>query len=210
MKRHIVKSYYFFMISVIAMSLCAINQGSSQTSETFTPYENKELGISFQYPSNWIEAPEDVKEMFSFPEGLLDKNLTAIERVMAETKPSAVFGFFDASKPMVITLFNLNFPNNITDQDFTNFSNRIANASGIIQNIIENTNITISNRQAVKSVYTMNGENLGAGAGTYTSITFVNGNNVIDITVGPYDDSRSSIVDKIIQSIKISNKVQSL
>jgi len=91
----------------------------------------------------------------------------------------------DANKPMVIILLNLNFPNNDTDQELTNFSNRMANASGIIQNIIENTNITISNRQASKTVYTLNGENVGVVAGTYTSITFSDGKNVINITIGP-------------------------
>jgi hypothetical protein len=80
-----------------------------------------------------------------------------------------------ANKPMVITLLNLNFPNNVTDQEFTNFSNSMAKASGKNQNIIENTNITISNRQASKTVYTMNGENVGVAAGTYTSITFSDG-----------------------------------
>jgi len=69
--------------------------------------------------------------------------------------------------------------------------------------ILENKNTTISNNEAIKGVIKVD---QGPLKGLYTSISFIKGNKVIDLQLGPSNNqTQSSIINKIIDSIKIIN-----
>jgi len=201
-----IKSICFAVYGILAILLCGINLGFSQNPpELFTTYENKEIEISFQYPKSWIEAPREVREEFSLAKEMSGKNLTENEKVMVETLPTVVFFLPDPIAPTALELVNYNFPSHITVEEITTFENKVANSSGYTINIIESTNTSVSNKQIIKEMFTLSGEKAGPAAGEYTSVSLLNGTNVINITIGPYDITRSWMVDMILQSIKIDN-----
>lgn len=54
-----VKLAYISALALMSILLYGINQGYSQINDNQSiTYENKDLGIRFQYPSNWIKIDE--------------------------------------------------------------------------------------------------------------------------------------------------------
>jgi hypothetical protein len=198
------------VIGVMTLLLYGINQGFSQnqtqTNATqFTTYENKELGISFQYPSNWSEMNEEFKKQI--PEltrqAFDGQNLTSNQKIIADALPIAFFILPDKNNPIGVTLVNYNFSNLISIDEYNDMTLKMIKALSPNASLIENTNTTISNNEANKGVIKIDE---GPQKGMYTSITFFKGNKVIDLQLGPSNnESQSSIINKIIDSIKINS-----
>lgn len=69
--------------------------------------------------------------------------------------------------------------------------------------IIENTNTTVSNNQANKAVLKIDE---GPAKGLYTSVTFLKGNRIIELQLGPSNnETQSSLINKIANSITTKN-----
>jgi len=199
------KLEYFVAMGFMAILLYGINQGFSQTNDTqFTTYENKELEISFQYPSNWLEMNEEFRKQIPdfMRQALNGKNVTSNEKVYAEAVPVAYFILPDTN-PIGVTLVNYKFPNSISVDEFNQIGLKFLKASGYDANILENTNTTISNNLANKGVIKIDE---GPAKGISTSITFFNEGDVIGFQLGPSKNvAQSSVINKIIESIKINN-----
>jgi len=200
------KLEYFVAMGFMAILLYEINQGFSQTNDTqFTTYENKELGISFQYPSNWLEMNEEFRKQIPefMRQALNGQNLTSNEKVYAEAVPVVYFILPATNNPLGVTLVNYKFPSSISVDEFNQIGLKFLKASGYNANILENTNTTISNNLANKGVIKIDE---GPARGISTSITFFNEDDVISLQLGPSNNvAQSSVINKIIESIKINN-----
>lgn len=199
------------LASLLAMGLMTIllygiNQGFSQTDiPQFTTYDNKELGISFQYPSNWSETNEEFRKQIAelTRQSLSGQNLTANEKVYADTVPTAFFINPDVNNPLAVTLVNFEFPNSISVEEFNQIGLKSLEALGYKGTIMENTNTTISNYEANKAVINIDE---GPAKGKSTSITFFKGNEVTSVQLGATNnEDQASIIKKIIDSIMFNN-----
>lgn len=194
------------VIGLTTILLYGINQGFSQASiQQFTTYHNKDLGISFQYPGNWSEMNEEFRKQISelTRQSLSSQNLTANEKIYADSIPIAFFINSDVNNPLAVTLVNFEFPNSISVSEFNQIGLKSLEALGYKATIIENTNMTISNNEANKAVIKIKE---GPAKGESTSITFFKGNEVTSIQLGATNnEDQASIIKKIIDSIKINN-----
>jgi hypothetical protein len=193
-------------VSLMTILLYGINQGFSQidTSE-FTTYDNKELGISFQYPSNWSEMNEEFRKQVSefIRQSLGSQNLTANEQIYADSVPVAFFILQDKTNPASVTLVNYKFPDPISVDEFNQIGSKFLEVLGQNETVVEITNTTISNNEANKAVIRIDE---GPVKGEFTSITFFKGTDVTSIQVGPANNAdQASIIKKIVDSIKINN-----
>lgn len=190
----------------MAILLYGINDGFSQIDAgQFTTYDNKELGISFQYPSNWSEMNEEFRKQISeFMKQSLDgQNLTANEQIYADSVPVAFFILQDKSNPASVTLVNYKFPDSISVDEFNQIGLKFLEALGQNATVVEITNTTISNNEANKAVIRIDE---GPAKGESTSITFFNGTDVTSIQLGPANnEDQSAIISKIIDTIKINS-----
>jgi hypothetical protein len=201
-----------FAVGAIISLSCSINQGFSQNlnqTQTnvsqFTTYQNKDLGISFQYPSNWLEMNEDFKKQVPELTNQVfnGQNLTSNQKIIADTVPVVILIPTDKNETIGVTLVSYDFPNLISNDEFNNMTLKMIKAISPNATIIENTNTTISNNEANKGVIKIDE---GPQRGLYTSITFFKGNKVIDLQLGPSnDESQSSLINKIIESIRIND-----
>jgi hypothetical protein len=208
--KKMIKLRYLVVLGVMTILIYGINQGFSQnqnqTNATqFTTYQNKDLGISFQHPSNWSQLNEDLKKQI--PEftrqALNGQNLTSNEKIIANTLPVAIFIPKDKNNTIGVTLVSYDFPNLISSDEFNDMTLKMIKAISPNASLIENTNKTISNNEANKGVIKIDE---GPANGMYTSITFFKGNKVIDLQLGPSNNqTQSSIINKIIDSIKINS-----
>jgi hypothetical protein len=200
------KLWCLIAIGIMISLLCGVNQGFSQTnSSQFTTYENKELGVSFQYPSNWIKIDEEFKKQIpEFTNQLFNgQNLTSNQKIIANTVPVAIFIPTNKNNTIGATIVNYDFPNLIASDEFNNITLKMIKALSPNASLIENTNTTISNNEAIKGVIKIDE---GPAKGIYTSITFFKGNKVIDLQIGPSNtQAQTSIINKIIDSIKINS-----
>lgn len=194
------------MIGLVTILLFGINQGFSQIDiPQFTNYDNKELGISFQYPSNWSEMSEEFRNQISelTRQSLGGQNLTANEKISADAVPVAYFINQDKNSPIGVTLVNAKFPDSISVEEFNQIGLKFLQALGVNATVVENTNTTISNNEANKAVIRIDE---GPAKGDSTSITFFKGSDVTSIQLGPANnENQSAIINKIIDSIKINN-----
>lgn len=194
------------VIGLTTILLYGINQGFSQADvQQFTTYDNKELGISFQYPGNWSEMNEEFRKQISelTTQSLSGQNLTANEKVYADSIPIAFFINPDVNNPLAVTLVNFEFPNSISVDEFNQIGLKSLEALGYKATVMENTNMTISNNEANKAVINIDE---GPAKGESTSITFFKGNEVTSIQLGATNNvDQASIIKKIIESIKINN-----
>lgn len=197
------KLEYLIVIGLVGILLYGINQGFSQSNDTqLTTYENKELGISFQYPSNWLEMNEDFRKQIPefIRQALSGQNLTRNEKVYGDAV--AVTYFMNPDKynnPDGVMLFSYKFSTSISIDEYNQIALKLLNALGSHATIIENTNTTISNNEANKFV-------IKKDNGVSTYITFFNEGDIISVQFGPANNElQSSVINKIIASIKISN-----
>jgi len=194
------------VIGLTTILLYGINQGFSQIDTTqFTTYDNKDLGISFQYPSKWSEMNEEFrKQIAEFTnQSLSGQNLTPNEKIYADTVPIAFFILQDKNNPVGVTLVNYKFPNSISVDEFNQIGLKFLKALAYNATVVENTNTTISNNEANKAVVKIDE---GPAMGESTSITFFKGSDVISVQLGPSNtEAQSLIINKIIDSIKIND-----
>jgi hypothetical protein len=202
-----------FLAIVAMLSLVSgINQGFSQTlnqiqtnASQLTTYQNKDLGISFQYPSNWSEINEEFKKQIPvFTNQVFnDQNLTSNQKIITDTVPVAILIPTDKNDTLAVTLVSYEFPNFISNAEFNEATLQMIKAISPNATVIENTNTTISNNEANKGIIKIDED---PQRGLYTSITFFKGNKVIDLQLGPStNESQSLLINKIIDSIKINN-----
>lgn len=193
-------------MGLITILLYGINQGFSQIDiPQFTTYDNKELGISFQYPGNWTEMNEEFRKQIAelTRQSLSGRNLTANEKVYADAVPIAFFINPDVNNPLAVTLVSYEFPNSISVDEFNQIGLKSLEALGYKATVIENANMTISNNEANKAAIRIDE---GPAKGESTSITFFKGSDVISIQLGPANNEiQSAILNKIMDSIKINN-----
>ena len=202
------------LLAIVAMLslVYGINQGFSQTlnqNQTIisqlTTYQNKELGISFQYPSNWLEMNEEFKKQIPvFTNQVFNgQNLTTNQKIITDTIPDAILIPIDKNDTIAVTLVSYDFPNFISNEEFNEMTLKMIKAISSNATVIENTNTTISNVEANKGIIKIDE---GPQRGLYTSITFFKGNKVIDLQLGPStNESQSLLINKVIDSIKINS-----
>lgn len=195
----------YSIMFLLAIMLLGINQGFSQTNDTqFTTYQNEELGISFQYPSNWSEMDENTRKQVTemLTKLVSGQNLTANEKAYAETDSVADFRSQDFL--LGVTLIKYEFPDSISFEEFNQIALKLTTAVlGFEPTLIENTNITISDQEANKAAIRIDE---GPAKGELISIAFFNGNNVTNIQLGAVNNEvQASVIEKIIDSIKITN-----
>ena len=172
---------------------------------SLTTYQNKDLGISFQYPSNWSEINEEFKKQIPvFTNQVFnDQNLTSIQKIITDTVPVAILIPTDKNDTLAVTLVSYEFPNFISNAEFNEATLQMIKAISPNATVIENTNTTISNNEANKGIIKIDED---PQRGLYTSITFFKGNKVIDLQLGPStNESQSLLINKIVDSIKINN-----
>lgn len=197
---------YSIMLGLLAIILLGVNQGFSQTDGSqFSTYQNEELEISFQYPSNWTEYDENQRKQTTELglQLLSGQNLTINEKAYAEAVPVASFYNLDPNNLLGVTLVKYEFPNSISVEEFNQIGFKLTNAMGLKATIIENVNTTISNLQANKVAI---GIDEGPIKGELTSISFFNGTTIISLQLGAVNnEAQASVIQKIIDSIKLSN-----
>lgn len=197
---------YSIILGLLAIMLLGVNQGFSQTDGSqFSTYQNEELGISIQYPSNWTEYDENQRKQATELglQLLSGQNLTSNEKAYAEAVAVASFYNLDPSNILGVTLVNYEFPNSISVEEFNQIGFKLGNAMGLRATMIENTNTTISNLQANKLVVRIDE---GPIKGELTSIAFFNGTTVTNLQLGAVNnEAQASVIQKIIDSIKISD-----
>ena len=183
-----------------------IDQELSQFNDTqLTTYQNEELGISFQYPSNWTEYDENKRKQTteSGIQLLTGQNQTTNEKAYLETVVVASFNNPAPNNLLGVTLLKYEFPGSISVEKFNEIGLKLVNAVGAKATLIENTNTTISNQDANKAVIRINE---GSITGEITSIAFFDGNIVTNLQLGVTNSlEQDSIVQKIINSIKVDN-----
>lgn len=193
-------------VGLMTILLYGINQGFSQIdTPQFTTYDNKELGISFQYPSNWSEMDEEFrKQITELTKQLLpSQNLTANERAYSDAVAIAFFLNPDPNNPLGVTLLNFEFPNLISVEEFNQIGLKFTDALGYKATVVEDANTTISNNEANKAVIKIDE---GPAKGELTSIAFFKGNKVINFQLGATNnEDQASIIQRIIDSVKINN-----
>ena len=194
------------VVGLMTILLYGINQGFSQIEiPQFTTYDNKKLGISFQYPSNWSEMDEKYRKQIAevARQSLSGQNLTTNEKIYADAVPIAFFINPDMNNPLAVTLVNYSFPNSISVDEFNQIGLKFLDALGYKATVMENTNTTISNNEANKAVIKIDE---GPAKGESTSITFFKGNEVTSIQLGATNnEDQASIIKKIMDSVKINN-----
>lgn len=197
---------YSIMLSLLAIILLGVNQGFSQTNDTqFTTYQNEELGISFQYPSNWTEYDENQRKQTTELglQLLSGQNLTTNEKAYAEAVAVASFYNLDPNNILGATLVKYEFPNSISVEEFNQIGFKLTDAVGLKATIVENANTTISNLQANKVGIRIDE---GPIQGELTSIAFFNGKTVTSLQLGAVNnEAQASVIQKVIDSIKISS-----
>lgn len=193
-------------LGLLSILLYGLNQGFSLINDNQSgTYENKDLGISFQYPSNWIKIDEEkMKEIAEFTKHSLDsQNLTSDERIIADSPPTAIFVSPDMNNPIGVILVNYTFPNAISMEKFNEITFKIIKTLSPNATLIENTNTTVSNSRANKAVINIDE---GPTKGLYTSVTFLKGNRIIDLQLGPSNnENQSSLINNIANSITTNN-----
>jgi len=197
---------YSIMLSLLAIILLGVNQGFSQTNDTqFTTYQNEELGISFQYPSNWTEYDENQRKQTTELglQLLSGQNLTTNEKAYAEAVAVASFYNLDPNNILGATLVKYEFPNSISVEEFNQIGFKLTDAVGLKATIVENANTTISNLQANKVGIRIDE---GPIQGELTSIAFFDGKTVTSLQLGAVNnEAQASVIQKVIDSIKISS-----
>lgn len=193
------------MLGLLTIMLLGINQGFSQTNDTqVSTYQNEDLGISFQYPSNWSEMDENTKKQVTemMTKLVSGQNFTANEKAYAET--DAIADYRSQDFLLGVTLIKYEFPDSISVNDFNDIALKLTTALlGIEPTLIENTNTTISDQQANKAVIRLDE---GPLKGELTSIAFFKGNEVINFQLGAANNAeQASIINRITESIKINN-----
>jgi hypothetical protein len=196
---------YSISISLLTI-LFGANHGFSQINDTqFTTYENEELGISFQYPSNWSEMDEASRKQITelTKQMLSGQNLTANEKAYSESVSKAFILNPDPNNPLGVTLIEFEFPAAISVEEFSEIGLKLTEALGYKATVVDNTNITISNNEANKIVVRVDE---GPAKGELTSVAFFNGNKVTNLQLGATNnEDQASIIQKVIDSIKITN-----
>ena len=197
---------YSIAITSLVILLFGLNQGFSQTNDTqFTTYQNQELGVSFEYPGNWLELDEQSRKQITevVKQSLSGQNLTSNEKTVADSEPVASFINPDPNNPQSVTLVKDEFLKSITVEEYDEIGLKILDALGIKATIVENANTTISNQEANKAVIRVD---QGPVRGELTSIDFFKDNEVTSIQIGPAtSEDQSLIMDRIINSINFVN-----
>jgi hypothetical protein len=197
---------YSIMFGLLAIMLLGVNQAFSQNDGTqFGTYQNEELGISFQYPSNWTEYDENQRKQTTelVLQLLSGQNLTTNEKAYAETVAVASMYNLDPSNLLGVALLKYDFPNSISVEEFNQIAVKLSNAMGLQATMIENSNTTISNLQANKVTIRLDE---GPVKGELTSIAFFNGSTVTNLQLGAVNnEAQASVIENIINSIKIDN-----
>jgi len=191
------------ILSLLTVVLLGANQGFSQTNDTqFTTYENQELGITFQYPSNWSETDENFRNQITdmMTKLVTGQNLTANEKAYSET--TSVADFRSQDFLLGVTLIKYQFPDSISFEQFNQIALKLTTTLlGFEPTLVENTNITISNQEANKAIIRIDE---GPAKGNITSIAFFKGNEVINLQLGASNNpEQASVINRIINSIKI-------
>lgn len=194
---------YSIMLGLLTIMLLGVNQGFSQTNDTqFTTYQNEELGISFQYPSNWSEMDKNTRKQVTemLTKLASGQNVTVNEKVYAET--AAVADFRSQDFLLGVSLIKYEFPDSISVQEFNEIALKLTTTLlGFEPTLIENINITISDEEANKATIRMNE---GPLMGESTSIAFFKGNEVTNLQLGASNNpEQASIINRIIDSIRI-------
>ena len=131
------------------------------------------------------------------------QNLTANQKIITDTIPDTILIPTDKNDTIAVTLVSYDFPNTISNDEFSDMTLQMIKAISPNATVIENTNTTISNNEANKGIIKIDE---GPQRGLYTSLTFFKGNKVIDLQLGPStNESQSLLINKIIDSIKIIN-----
>ncbi len=197
---------YSITLSLLTIMLLGINQGFSQSNDTqFTTYQNEELGISFQYPSNWTEFDENQRKQ-STELGLQllsGQNLTTNEKAYAETESVASIFNLDPNNLLGVTLGKYEFPNFISVEEFNQIALKLTNLAGAKATLVENANTSISNQEANRAAIRIDE---GPTIGELISIAFFEGNTVTNVQLGAVNnDDQALVIEKIIDSIKTNN-----
>lgn len=197
---------YSIAITSLIILLFGLNQAFSQTNDTqFTTYQNEELGISFQYPSNWTEYDESQRKQTTelVLQLLSSQSLTTNEKAYAETVAVASIYNLDPSNLVGVALLKYAFPNSISVEEFNQIAVKLSNAMGLKATVIENSNTTISDLQANEVTIRLDE---GPVKGELTSIAFFNGSTVTNLQLGAVNnEAQASVIENIINSIKIDN-----
>jgi hypothetical protein len=197
---------YSIMLSLLAIMLIGINHGFSQSNDTqFTTYQNEEVGISFQHPSNWTEYDENQRKQTTelVLQLLSGQNLTTNEKAYAEAVPVASFYNLNPNNLLGVTLVKYEFPNFISVEEFNQIAFKLTNVMGLKATMIDSANTTISSLQANKAALRIDE---GPMKGELISIAFFNGSTVTNLQLGAVNnEAQASVIDKILDSIKISS-----
>ncbi|MDW0119901.1 MAG: hypothetical protein QOK64_05200 [Nitrososphaeraceae archaeon] len=198
---------YSIMVSFLTIMLLGVNQGFSQTNDTqLKTYQNEELGVSFQYPSNWSEMDEQSRKQITemMKQSLIGQNLTINEKAYSETESVTFLHNQDPNNFLGVTLVKYEFPSSISVEEFNQIAFKLTNLMGFKATLVENVNTTISNQEANRAAIMIDE---GPAKGELISIAFFEGNTVTNLQLGAVNnEDQASVIEKIIDSIKINNQ----